>query len=124
VRLACLAIAKQRTIMDNEIETSIELSNNIDIYGDIYYQIKRLERQLDDAKSFIKLHGAGQYSGQLFAATVYDIAGRESTDWHSVAIRFCEINGLSFSPSDQLIRAHTLKSSDSIGIKAPKKLEF
>jgi hypothetical protein len=92
----------------------------INEYGAVHAEITRLTKIKDQLSKDIKANGAGTYETPIYKGLVYAVSGKETTDWHSVAIRFCEIKGLSFDPSSQLVSAHTKRTDDSLSLKVTK----
>lgn len=58
-----------------------------------------LQNQADALKTAIKANGAGSYLGTRYVSKVIHPADTEKTDWETIAMHF--------SPSRQLITAHT-----------------
>lgn len=106
--------------MNAVISLSPSIQSIIDEYGSIDAEIKRLTKQKEALSAQIKEAGAGRYTASIYEALVFPVSGKETTDWHSVAVRFCEISGFEFSPSAQLLSAYTKKSADSLSLKISK----
>ena len=106
--------------MNAIISLSPSVQSIIDEYGSIDSEIKRLTKQKEALSAQIKQAGAGRYTASIYEALVFPVAGRESTDWESVAVRFCEINDIEFKPSAQLLCAYTKKAADSLSLKVSK----
>ena len=104
--------------------STITLTPSIDTlineYGSINAEITRLTKIKDALSKDIKAMGAGTYETPIYKGLVYPVSGKETTDWHSVAIRFCEIKGFAFDPSSQLLSAHTKRSEDSLSLRVTK----
>jgi hypothetical protein len=104
--------------------TTITLTPSIDTlvneYGSINAEITRLTKIKDTLSKDIKAMGAGTYETLIYKGLVYAVSGKETTDWHQVAIRFCEIKGFSFDPSSQLLSAHTKRTEDSLSLRVTK----
>ena len=93
--------------------TTLSLTPNIqsiiDEIGDIDREIGRLKAQRDDMAAIVKLTGEGRYIGQHFEGLVYSSKGRTTTDWKTIAQHF--------SPSRQLLAAHTTTGEPSLSLK-------
>lgn len=63
-------------------------------------QIANLKKEEDSVKRLLIDAGVGVVEGTLHRAAISTHAGRDMVDWEAVAMRF--------SPSAQLIRAHTV----------------
>lgn len=104
--------------------STITLTPNVDAlineYGSIHAEITRLTKIKDSLSKEIKALGAGRYETPIYSGLVFPVSGKETTDWHSVAIRFCEIKRFSFDPSSQLINAYTKRTEDSLSLKVTK----
>jgi len=102
----------------------VSLSPSVDAivneYGSVYFEIARLTKIKDKLSADIKALGAGTYETAIYKGLVFPVTGRESIDWESIAIRFCELNNIEFKPSVQLLSAHTKKSADSLSLKVSK----
>lgn len=92
----------------------------IDEYGSIDSEIKRLTKQKESLSIQIKQAGVGTYETSIYKGLVYSVTGKESTDWQTVATRFCAINGIDFQPSAQLLSAHTTKANDRLDLRVTK----
>lgn len=88
------------------------LSAIIDELGSIRAEIKRLEAQDKALTAQIKSAGAGTYTGAVWQALAYPVKPRISIDWETIAKKF--------SPSHQLITAHTSTGDGSISVKLSK----
>jgi hypothetical protein len=104
--------------------STITLTPSIDTlvneYGSINAEITRLTKIKDTLSKDIKAMGAGTYETPIYKGLVYPVSGKETTDWHSVAVRFCEIKGFAFDPSSQLLSAHTKRTEDSLSLRVTK----
>jgi hypothetical protein len=102
----------------------VSLSPSVDAmvneYGSIHAEITRLTKIKDKLSADIKALGAGTYETAIYKGLVFPVTGKESIDWQSVAIRFCELKNIEFKPSAQLLSAHTKKSADSLSLKVTK----
>ena len=81
----------------------------IDEIGDMDREINRLKTQRDDLAAIVKLTGEGRYVGQQFEGLVYSSKGRVNTNWRAIAEHF--------SPSRQLLAAHTTTGEPSLSLK-------
>jgi hypothetical protein len=106
--------------MNAIVSLSPSVQSIIDEYGSIDSEIKRLTKQKEALSAQIKAAGAGKYAASIYEALVFPVAGRESIDWESVAVRFCELKDIEFKPSAQLLSAYTKKSADSLSLKVSK----
>lgn len=106
--------------MNAIISLSPSVQSIIDEYGSIDSEIKRLTKQKEALSAQIKENGAGRYTASIYEALVFPVSGRESIDWQTIASRFCEINGFVFSPSAQLLIAHTKTGADTLSLKVSK----
>ena len=88
------------------------LSSVIDELGSIRAEIKRLEAQDKALTAQIKSAGAGTYTGVIWEALAYPVKARVSIDWETIAKKF--------SPSHQLITAHTTTGEPSLSVKVSK----
>lgn len=109
-----------QTIDKQTISLSPSLAAMVDECGSIDAEIKRLTLAKDKLAKAIKESGAGRYDGAVFSGLVYSTTGRVSIDYETIAHRFCELNGIAFAPSPQLLAAHTTKSADSLSLKFSK----
>ena len=104
--------------------STITLTPSVDAlineYGSIHAEITRLTKIKDVLSKDIKAMGAGTYETPIYKGLVFPVSGKETTDWHQVAIRFCAINGIDFQPSSQLISANTKRTEDSLSLKVTK----
>ena len=104
--------------------TTITLTPSVDAlineYGSIHAEITRLTKIKDSLSKEIKALGAGTYETPIYKGLVFPVSGKETTDWHTVAVRFCAINGVDFQPSTQLVSAHTKRTEDSLSLKVTK----
>ena len=100
------------------LNPSIEIM--INEYGSVHAEITRLTKIKDQLSKDIKASGAGTYETTLYKGLVYSVTGKESTDWQTVATRFCAINGIDFQPSAQLLSAHTTKANDRLDLRVTK----
>lgn len=98
--------------MNAIISLSPSVQSIIDEYGSIDSEIKRLTKQKEALSAQIKEAGAGRYTAAIYEALVYEVQGRVTTDWETIALRF--------EPSRQLIAAHTKTGSDSLSLKVSK----
>jgi hypothetical protein len=89
------------------LNTSVQ--SIIDELGSIDREIARLKAQRDDMAAIVKLTGSGRYFGQYFEGLVFESKGRTVTNWKAVAEHF--------SPSRQLIVAHTSTGEPSLSLK-------
>jgi len=71
----------------------------VDELGQLQDQAAALAAQIDTIKTTIKQQGAGRYLGSRWQSLVVDVAEGKKTNWQAVAEHF--------SPSHQLITAHT-----------------
>lgn len=71
----------------------------VDQLGQLQDQAAALTEQMDSLKTTIKALGAGRYLGSRWQSLVSDVAEGKKTDWKAVAAHF--------SPSHQLVTAHT-----------------
>jgi len=71
----------------------------VDELGQLQDQAAALAAQIDTIKTTIKQQGAGRYPGSRWQSLVVDVAESKKTNWQAVAEHF--------SPSHQLITAHT-----------------
>jgi hypothetical protein len=72
-----------------------------DEIGSIRSEIKRLETLNEQLTKQLKESGAGKYQGAIYKSTVSATSETAVTDWKAVAMHF--------SPSHQLITAHSVK---------------
>ena len=104
--------------------TTITLTPSIDTlineYGSINAEITRLTKIKESLSKDIKALGAGRYETPIYSGLVFPVSGKETIDWHTVAVRFCAINGVDFQPSTQLVSAHTKRTEDSLSLKVTK----
>ena len=104
--------------------STITLTPSVDAlineYGSIHAEITRLTKIKESLSKDIKALGAGRYETPIYSGLVFPVSGKETTDWHQVAIRFCEIKGFSFDPSSQLLSAHTKRTEDSLSLRVTK----
>lgn len=102
----------------------VSLSPSVDAmineYGSVYFEIARLTKIKDKLSADIKALGAGTHETPIYKGLVFPVTGRESIDWETIAIRYCEINNIEFKPSAQLLSAHTKKAADSLSLKVSK----
>ena len=94
------------------IALSPSLAVITDEIGSIRAEIKRLKALDESLTAQLKESGAGKYAGSIWSATVYEVKGRTSIDWQSIAMHF--------EPSRQLITAHTSTGADSLSAKLAK----
>ena len=84
----------------------------VDELGSIRAEIKRLETQDKALTAMIKESGAGTYTGAIWSALAYSVKPRVTIDWETIASKF--------SPSHQLITAHTTTGAASLSVKLSK----
>ena len=96
--------------------TIITLTPTVDTlvneYGAINAEINRLTKIKDSLSKDIKALGAGTYETPVYKGLVYEVKGRVSTDWETIAMKF--------NPSHQLITAHTVHGEASLSLKVTK----
>lgn len=85
---------------------SIELM--IDELGALQDHSASLILQIEGMKATIKAMGAGRYLGARWQCLVSDIAESKKTNWQAVAMHF--------SPSPQLLSAHSTKVDATLRI--------
>ena len=98
--------------MNATISLSPSVSAIVDELGAIDSEIKRLTKQKETLAAQIKAEGNGRFSGAIYEGLVYTSEGRISTDWEAVAAKF--------SPSRQLIAAHTKQGAPIVSLKLSK----
>jgi hypothetical protein len=91
---------------------STDLVQAVDQLGALDAQIKALTKQADTLKAQIKAQGPERYLGSEYSALVFESEGRTVTDWRAIAEKF--------SPSRQLITAHTSTGEAVRSIKLSK----
>lgn len=96
----------------SEVTLSPSLAVITDEIGSIRAEIKRLKALDETLTAQLKDAGAGKYAGSIWSATVYEVKGRTSIDWQSIAMHF--------EPSRQLITAHTTTGEASLSAKLAK----
>jgi hypothetical protein len=106
--------------MNAVISLNPSVDSMINEYGAVHAEITRLTKIKDQLSKEIKALGAGTYETPIYKGLVFPVSGKETTDWHSVAIRFCEINHIDFAPSSQLVSAYTKRTDDSLSLKVTK----
>lgn len=84
----------------------------VDEVGAIDSEIKRLTKQKEALSAQIKAEGNGRFAGAIYEGLVYTSEGRVSIDWEAIAAKF--------SPSRQLIAAHTKQGSPIVSLKLSK----
>jgi hypothetical protein len=96
--------------------STITLTPSIDTlvneYGSINAEITRLTKIKDSLSKDIKAMGAGTYETPVYKGLVYEVKGRVSIDWETIAMKF--------NPSHQLITAHTVPGEASLSLKVTK----
>jgi hypothetical protein len=96
--------------------TTITLTPSVDTlvneYGSINAEITRLTKIKESLSKDIKALGAGTYETPIYKGLVYEVSGRVSTDWETIAKKF--------NPSHQLITAHTVHGEASLSLKVTK----
>ena len=104
--------------------TTITLTPSVDAlineYGSVHAEITRLTKIKESLSKDIKALGAGRYETPIYSGLVFPVSGKETIDWNTVAIRFCEINNIDFKPSAQLVSAHTKRTEDSLSLRVTK----
>jgi hypothetical protein len=75
------------------------LQATVDDLALVKAQIANLKLQEDALKKILISSGLSAVDSELHRATISECAGKETTDWKSIALKF--------SPTRQLIRAHT-----------------
>lgn len=98
----------QSTHTQAAIVLTPELSLMVDELGFLQSQADTLKIQIDTLKTAIKGHGAGKHMGSRFQSLVSPVAGSAKIDWQAVAEHF--------SPSRQLITAHTTHTPETLRI--------
>jgi hypothetical protein len=96
--------------------STITLTPSIDTlineYGSINAEITRLTKIKDSLSKDIKAMGAGTYETPIYKGLVYEVKGKTSIDWESIALKL--------NPSHQLITAHTKHGEASLSLKVTK----
>lgn len=96
--------------------TTITLTPSVDAlineYGSIHAEITRLTKIKDSLSKDIKAMGAGTYETPIYKGLVYEVKGKTSIDWESIALKL--------NPSHQLITAHTVHGEASLSLKVTK----
>lgn len=98
--------------MNATISLSPSVSAIVDELGAIDAEIKRLTKQKEALAAQVKAEGIGRFSGAIYEGLVYASEGRISTDWEAIAAKF--------SPSRQLIAAHTKQGAPIVSLKLSK----
>jgi predicted transcriptional regulator len=98
--------------MNATISLSPSVSAIVDELGAIDTEIKRLTKQKEALATQVKAEGNGRFSGAIYEGLVYTSEGRISTDWEAIAAKF--------SPSRQLIAAHTKQGAPIVSLKLSK----
>lgn len=73
----------------------------VDRIGELDAMIKAIKTERDALADQVKAMGVGRYGGQLWNCTVIK-SERTTIDWETIALRF--------SPSAQLLTAHTSRT--------------
>ncbi len=82
--------------------SNLKTNNPIDALGAVLAQIKDLEDIADPLKIEVKAMGVGQHDGQLFRATVSEVAESESYDAKDMEKKLRELG-----VNDNWFRHHT-----------------
>jgi hypothetical protein len=98
--------------MNATISLSPSVAALVDELGAIDFEIKRLTKQKESLAAQVKAEGIGRFSGAIYEGLVYTSEGRITTDWEAVAAKF--------SPSRQLIAAHTKQGAPIVSLKLSK----
>ena len=88
----------------NTNQTIVNLASVVDEIALIKAQIAQLTDKEKELKTVLIAAGISPVEGDLHRATVSLVSGRVTIDWKSVAEHF--------SPSRQLVTAHTSKGAD------------
>ena len=90
--------------MQTNTQTVINLSAVVDELAIIKAQAAELADREKELKAVLIAAGVSPVEGDLHRATVSLVSGRTTIDWKSIAEHF--------SPSRQLVTAHTSKGAD------------
>lgn len=77
----------------------------VDRIGIINATIAELKTEAATLRADLEAAGLHHIEGTLYRATIAQCAGKTSTDWQTIALRF--------KPSPQLIRRHTTTGEES-----------
>ena len=98
--------------MNAVVSLSPSVAAIVDELGAIDFEIKRLTKQKEALAAQVKAEGVGRFSGAIYEGLVFASEGRISTDWEAIAAKF--------SPSRQLIAAHTKQGASIVSLKLSK----
>ena len=85
------------------------LQATVDQLAFIKAQIADLKAEEESLKKILIASGLSSIDGDLHSATISECSGREVTDWKAVALKF--------SPSRQLVKAHTSQGEDYFQVR-------
>lgn len=91
------------------LKTDTPLQSAVDQLALIKAQIADLRTEEEALKKTLIDSGLSSIDGELHSATISECAGRETTDWKTVALKF--------SPSRQLLKAHTSQGDDYFQVR-------
>jgi hypothetical protein len=101
-----------QVISNSSIVLTPSITSIVDELGSIDSEIKRLTKQAESLKALVKDSGAGKYAGSIYEALVFESKGRITIDYKAVAEHF--------SPSRQLLTAHTTEAAPIVSLKLSK----